>query len=246
MAVPSNKDNSKKGEVREMFDSIAVTYDFLNHFLSFGIDVRWRKKLIRKLKKYHPNHVVDIATGTADLAIMAAKSGINRVTGLDLSENMIEVGNQKVLKNNLHDRIGLKQGDAEEIHFPDNYFDAAMVAFGVRNFENLEKGIQEINRVLKQDSPFFILEFSTPDRFPVKQLYKFYSKSVLPFWGRIISKDKRAYSYLPESIAEFPYGKDFIAILNKCGFEKTYYYPLTFQIATIYVGHKKGLPNNNS
>jgi demethylmenaquinone methyltransferase / 2-methoxy-6-polyprenyl-1,4-benzoquinol methylase len=230
---------SKKTEIRAMFNSIARHYDFLNHFLSMGIDINWRKRLIRELKKYNPQNVIDIATGTADLAIMAAKKGIPSIIGVDLSSNMIEFGLEKIKKESLQNRVSLQIGDAEELNFQDGYFDAAIVAFGIRNFENLEKGLVEISRVLKDGSPLMVLEFSKPTIFPVKQFYWFYSKAFLPLIGRIISKDKSAYTYLPESIADFPYGNTLTTILNNCGFENCWYKPLTFQIATLYVGIKK-------
>jgi len=222
-----------------MFNSIARRYDFLNHFLSLGIDISWRRKLIRELKKYNPVHVIDIATGTADLAIMAAHKGIPSIIGVDLSPNMLEIGSCKIENENLQNIIGLQVCDAEELPFAEGAFDAAIIAFGIRNFENLEKGLFEISRVLKKGAPFMILEFSTPQVFPVKQIYRFYSNVFLPFIGRIISKNDRAYTYLPESIAAFPYGNDMIGILERCSFEKCTFKPLTFQIATLYIGVKK-------
>jgi len=222
-----------------MFNSIARRYDFLNHFLSFGIDYVWRKQLIRELLKFNPERVIDIATGTADLAIMAAKKGVASITGVDLSANMIEIGIQKILRKNLQNIVKLEIGDAEELDFPNNHFDAAMVAFGIRNFENLEKGLIEISRVLKDGSPLLVLEFSKPTLFPVKQFYWFYSKIVLPIAGRIISKNSSAYTYLPDSIAEFPFGTKMVEIFKNCGYEYCRYKPLTFQIATLYIGIKK-------
>jgi len=222
-----------------MFNSIARRYDFLNHFLSLGIDIIWRKKLIRELKKFKPIKVIDIATGTADLAIMAAKQNIPFITGIDLSQNMISVGNLKVQKAGLQNAIQLEIGDAEQLNFADGFFDAAMVAFGIRNFENLENGLIEISRILKVGSPFIILEFSKPTIFPVKQFYWFYSNAILPLLGRIISKNRNAYTYLPESIANFPCGKKIIDIFVDCGFENCSFKPLAFQIATLYIGIKK-------
>jgi demethylmenaquinone methyltransferase/2-methoxy-6-polyprenyl-1,4-benzoquinol methylase len=222
-----------------MFNSIARRYDFLNHFLSFGIDILWRKRLIKELQKFDPQNVLDVATGTADLAIMAAISNIPSVTGVDLSNNMIDIGSQKIIKKNLQSIINLQIGDAEELNFPDLYFDAAMVAFGIRNFENLEKGLKEISRVLKSGGPLLILEFSKPAIFPIKQIYWVYSAFLLPIFGSMISKDKKAYTYLPESIADFPFGSNMIEILNNCGYENCNYKSLTFQIATLYIGIKK-------
>lgn len=221
-----------------MFNTIARNYDFLNHFLSFGIDVIWRKRLIREMKKFNPTNLIDIATGTADLAIMAIHKGIYHVTGIDLSENMVAIGNYKIRKYSLENSISLVTCDAEALPFNDRTFDAAMVAFGVRNFENLDKGLMEIYRVLKDNSRFFILEFSQPDNVIFKKLYHFYSFHVLPKIGKIISKDNRAYHYLPESINEFPYGKEMLGILERNGFKDCYYIPLTFQIASIYIGTK--------
>lgn len=229
----------KKTEIRAMFNSIARHYDFLNHFLSFGIDILWRKRLIRELKKFDPQNVIDIATGTADLAIMAAEKGIPSITGVDLSSNMIDIGSLKIANKNLENIISLQIGDAEELNFPDGSFDAAIIAFGIRNFENLEKGLIEILRVLKSGGPLLILEFSTPTVFPVKQFYRFYSVIVLPFFGKLISKDRNAYNYLPESIKKFPFGENMIEILNRCGYEKCVFKPQTFQIATLYIGTKK-------
>jgi len=239
LADSYNSNSGKKNEVRAMFNTIARNYDFLNHFLSFGIDVLWRKRLIRELKKEVPKHVIDIATGTADLAIMAVKHKIPKVTGIDLSENMLAIGNKKIENKSLNDKILLIKGDAEALPFDANTFDAAMVAFGIRNFENLDNGLRDIFRVMKNGSSFFILEFSQPDRFPFKQIYKFYSFKVLPLIGRIISKDSRAYTYLPESISKFPFGKEMVEVLKKNGFTQCRYIPLSFQIATIYIGTKE-------
>jgi demethylmenaquinone methyltransferase / 2-methoxy-6-polyprenyl-1,4-benzoquinol methylase len=231
--------NSQKTEIRAMFNSIARRYDFLNHFLSLGIDIFWRKRLIHELKKYNPQKVIDVATGTADLAIMAAKNGIPSITGVDLSLNMIAIGSGKIVNAKLQNSVNLQIGDAEALNFQDNYFDAAIIAFGIRNFENLEKGLSEISRVIKDGSPLLVLEFSKPTIFPVKQIYLFYSSIFLPFFGRLISKDRRAYKYLPESIADFPYGNALIDVFKNCGFENCNFKPLTFQIATIYTGIKK-------
>lgn len=239
MAKPYDKKQDKKSQIRAMFNSIARRYDFLNHFLSFGIDILWRKKLIRQLKAYQPTHILDVATGTADLALMAVQKIPHiRVTGIDLSEGMIDVGNQKLNDRSLNDQIKLQVADSEALPFIDQTFDAAMVAFGVRNFENLEKGLSEILRVLEFGKPLFILEFSNPKRFPMKQLYRFYSKTFLPFMGRLISKDPKAYSYLPESISEFPHGSEFINIMNSVGYRDCDFKELSFGIATIYWGVK--------
>lgn len=238
MVQPYNKSKDKKGEVRAMFNNIALNYDFLNHLLSFGIDVFWRKRLIRELLKYKSVNVLDMATGTADLAIMARRKGIEKLTGIDLSEKMIEVGKDKIQKYKLVNSIMLEVGDAENINRKSDTFDAAMVAFGVRNFANLKAGLNELNRVLIPGSPLFILEFSKPKVFPVKQLYHFYSFKLLPFIGRIISSDPRAYLYLPESIQAFPSGNNFIYALEECNYDDVRQIRLSFGIATIYIAHK--------
>ncbi len=221
-----------------MFNSIARNYDFLNHFLSFGIDVLWRRRLIRELKKYKPSKILDIATGTADLAIMASKIKDAEIVGVDLSSGMIEVGKEKVDRKNLNQKIQLLVGDAESLDLKLNSFDAAMVAFGVRNFEDLDKGLTEIAAVLKDKSPLFVLEFSKPQLFLFKQLYHFYSFKILPLIGKVISKDSSAYIYLPASINEFHSGKDFIQVMERCGFSDCRMIPLSLRIATIYIGHK--------
>lgn len=222
-----------------MFNNIARSYDFLNHFLSLGIDISWRKRVIKELLKYQPNRVLDMATGTGDLAIMAVKKGIKQVVGIDLSDQMIAVGQQKMEQRALNASIQMLVGDAEKIAFADNHFDAAMVAFGVRNFEDLPKGLSEIARVLKSDQPLLVLEFSKPVAFPVKQFYHFYSFHLLPFIGKLVSQDDRAYRYLPESIRAFPSGDDFLEIMRSCGFKNTRRISLSFGIASIYIGEKE-------
>jgi demethylmenaquinone methyltransferase/2-methoxy-6-polyprenyl-1,4-benzoquinol methylase len=232
------RENKSKNKVRAMFDSIARNYDFLNHFLSMGIDRYWRRKLIFELKKYQPEKIVDIAAGTADLSILAAKKGIRNITGVDLSSEMIRVGNEKIEKLNLQSLITLKEGDAENLSFNDNSFDAATIAYGVRNFENLEKGLKEISRILKQGKPLLILEFSKPDNFIIRWLYNLYSKFFIPAVGKLISGNSNAYKYLPESIKEFPSGNDFLLILKNCGYSSVRMYKLTFGISTLYIGEK--------
>ncbi|MFA9390926.1 MAG: bifunctional demethylmenaquinone methyltransferase/2-methoxy-6-polyprenyl-1,4-benzoquinol methylase UbiE [Prolixibacteraceae bacterium] len=239
MVNPYNNDTGKKNEVRAMFNSIARSYDFLNHFLSLGIDVGWRKKTIKELKKYQPELVLDMATGTGDLAIMAQKKMEVKIIGIDLAPEMIAVGQEKVLKRNLEASVQLEVGDSESIQYPDETFDAAMVSFGVRNFEDLDKGLLEINRVLKKNQPLLVLEFSKPTMFPVKQFYHIYSFWLLPLIGRMVSKDPRAYTYLPESIKVFPSGKEFIAVLERCNFDDCRQISLSAKIATLYIGHKK-------
>ena len=234
----SNSLKGKKEQVSEMFDNIAPKYDFLNHFLSFGIDKIWRRKAIRLLMKYSPANILDVATGTGDFAIESLKTGAQIVVGVDISEEMLAVGRVKIEKLGLGNRIVLQQGDSEELKFSDNSFDAVTVAFGVRNFENLSKGIDEIFRVLKPGGIVCVLEFSKPRYFPIKQLYTFYSFYILPFLGRLFSNDKSAYRYLPESVEVFPDGEDFLAVLMKSGFTQTIQHRQTFGVATIYTGIK--------
>ncbi|WP_321367887.1 bifunctional demethylmenaquinone methyltransferase/2-methoxy-6-polyprenyl-1,4-benzoquinol methylase UbiE [uncultured Draconibacterium sp.] len=232
---------SKKGQVAEMFDNISPRYDFLNHVLSLNIDKLWRKKTIKKLKPYRPKTILDIATGTGDFAIAALKLGDVNVTGIDISEGMLNIGKQKVAAKKLDNQIQFKKADSEKLPFEKNSFDAAIVGFGVRNFENLEKGLAEILRVIKPGGAFFVLEFSKPVSFPFKQIYMFYFTRILPLIGRIVSKDSRAYTYLHESVNEFPDGERFLTILANVGFVRNECYRQTFGIATIYKAHK---PNN--
>lgn len=221
-----------------MFNNISKKYDFLNHFLSLGIDILWRKKAISLLKKDAPKKILDIATGTGDFAIEALKLSPEKVIGVDISEGMLAVGKKKMTKLGHDDVIELQLGDSERLLFDDNNFDAVIVAFGVRNFENLEKGLQDMFRVLKPNGKVVILEFSRPSVFPFKQLYSFYFKAILPLIGKIVSKDDSAYTYLPESVQQFPDGKDFLGILNKIGFKETQCTSLTFGISSIYTGIK--------
>ena len=228
----------KKEKVRNMFNNISGHYDFLNHFLSFGIDILWRKKLIRKMGKFNPKTILDVATGTGDLAIEALKLKPKKITGIDISEGMLEIGQKKLKKRGFDSLINLQLGDSENLPFKDFEFDAAMVAFGVRNFENLDKGLTEMYRVLNNEGRIWVLEFSKPAHFPVKQVYHFYFKNILPLIGRIISKDQSAYTYLPDSVQEFPSGDKFIKHLKNCGFVELKIIPLSFGIATIYSGKK--------
>lgn len=230
----SDSDLTKKEQVEQMFDNISGKYDELNHILSMGIDVGWRKKVVKIIKNQNPETVLDIATGTGDLAIMMAKSTDAKITGFDLSAGMLEVGRKKIAELNLGNRIEMIQGDAEKMPFDDNSFDCITVAFGVRNFEDLKKGLDEIYRVLKPGGKFVILEFSQPQSFPMKQLYSFYSKYILPMIGKKISKDKSAYTYLPESVKAFPYGEEMKKILKSSNFIKTTDKKLTFGISSIY------------
>lgn len=240
MTVVPYKDKSenKKQQVAEMFNSISGNYDFLNHFLSLGIDIRWRKKAIRQLTDVRPKRILDIATGTGDFAIEALKLAPDTVVGIDISEGMLNVGKEKMKKKRLDHIISLESGDSENLRFEDNNFDAVIVAFGVRNFENLEKGLTEMNRVLNTGGKAVILEFSKPTIFPFKQLYNFYFRWVLPKIGKLVSKDNAAYTYLPESVNEFPYGQDFLDVLAKTGFKNTKCKALTLGISSIYIGEK--------
>jgi demethylmenaquinone methyltransferase/2-methoxy-6-polyprenyl-1,4-benzoquinol methylase len=229
---------SKKEQVAQMFDNISHRYDFLNHFLSMGIDKGWRKKAIKFLKPLNPKQILDVATGTGDFALQALTLNPDKITGVDISTGMLEMGRKKIEKLNLTSKVELLEGDSENLPFQENKFDAVTVAFGVRNFENLEKGLTEIYRVLKPGALIVVLEFSMPRQFPFRQIYNFYFKAVLPRVGRMVSKDSAAYTYLPESVAAFPDGNDFIAILNKTGFKNTACKPLTFGISSIYTGQK--------
>lgn len=221
-----------------MFDNIAHRYDFLNHLLSLGIDNQWRKKAIRSIKSIHPKRILDIATGTGDLAFEARRQMPEvQIIGLDLSEGMLSKAREKALERKLANMEFVK-GDSENLHFDDTNFDAVSVAFGVRNFENLEAGLKEIYRVLKPGGRLAVLEFSKPKAFPVKQIFNFYFKNILPATGRMISKDARAYEYLPESVQAFPEGKDFVTILEKTGFKACKNQPLTFGICSLYTAEK--------
>lgn len=233
-----DKQATKKEQVASMFDNISSNYDFLNHFLSLGIDILWRKKAIKLLKKDQPKLILDIATGTGDFAIEALALNPDKVIGIDISEGMLEVGREKMKKRKLDHKIEMLKGDSEGLLFPDNNFDVVIVAFGVRNFENLEKGLSDMYRVLKSGGKVVILEFSKPKMFPFKQLYQFYFKWILPTIGRVISKDQSAYTYLPESVQQFPDGQNFLDILEKIGFNNTQCKPQTLGISSIYVGIK--------
>jgi demethylmenaquinone methyltransferase / 2-methoxy-6-polyprenyl-1,4-benzoquinol methylase len=228
----------QKEQVRTMFNNIAPKYDFLNHFLSAGIDRRWRKKAVRILKSNNPKCILDVATGTADLAIEAWKIKPDHITGIDIAEDMLAIGRKKIKEKELDSVINLETGDSENLHFADESFDAVIVAFGVRNFENLEKGLGEMHRVLLPKGMVLVLEFSKPEKFPVKQLYNFYFKNILPGLGRFISGNRTAYSYLPESVGKFPTGSEFTTLLERIGFSDTRHHPLTFGIASIYTGIK--------
>ena len=227
-------DISKKKQVEQMFDNISPKYDLLNRILSGGIDIQWRKDVIKIVQAAKPETILDIATGTGDLAIMMAKHTNAQITGLDLSAGMLEVGCKKVEAEGLNSRVTMIQGDSENLPFEDNTFDCITVSFGVRNFENLEKGLSEIRRILKPGGTFVILEFSYPTSFPMKQLYTFYSKNILPAIGKLISKDQSAYTYLPDSVAAFPHGEEMKNILKNVKFTQPIDKKLTFGIASIY------------
>jgi demethylmenaquinone methyltransferase / 2-methoxy-6-polyprenyl-1,4-benzoquinol methylase len=236
---PYNDDSkSKKEEVAQMFNNISQRYDFLNHFLSLGIDHIWRKKAIRLLKPLAPKKVLDIATGTGDFAIASLKLDPSEVVGLDISEGMLDVGRKKMIKKGIDNIITMQLGDSESIPYDDNHFDALTVGFGVRNFENLEKGLGDMLRVVRKDGMLIILEFSKPKKFPVKQGFTFYSKYFIPFFGKRISKDQNAYAYLPESVAAFPEGNEFVSILEKVGYKNVKSQLVSGGIATIYSGTK--------
>jgi ubiquinone/menaquinone biosynthesis methyltransferases len=239
MIKPYYSEGSKKDEVAQMFNNIAHRYDFLNHFLSLGIDKIWRKITIRELKAVQPKKILDIATGTGDLALAALVLRPEQIVGIDISEGMLAKGREKIEKAGKSHIIRFEQGDSEQIHFPDNTFDAAMVAFGVRNFENLQQGLNEINRVLAPGGKVAVLEFSKPRNFFIKLIYNFYFLHILPFWGRLFSKDSRAYTYLPESVNAFPDGGKFLQHLDKAGFTNMKARQLTFGIASLYTGIKK-------
>ena len=230
---------SKKDQVAKMFDTISGNYDSLNRVISFGIDVKWRKKVLQLVAKTNPEKILDIATGTGDLAILMAQTRANKIIGLDISAGMLEIGVKKIEEKKLSQTIEMVLGDSENMPFEDHFFDAITVAFGVRNFEHLEKGLAEILRVLKPGGIFVILETSVPEKTPYKQGYNFYSKNILPLIGKLFSKDNVAYGYLSESAASFPYGEALNNILRKTGFINVEAMPQTFGVATIYSASKK-------
>ena len=234
---PYNTDQSKKTEVEDMFDNIAPKYDLLNHVLSMKIDVLWRNTLVKWMNKDAPKLVLDVATGTGDLAIAVQKGTGAEVIGLDLSQQMLNVGIDKIKKLNLDQKISMQKGDAENLPFEDNKFDAVSVAFGVRNFENLEKGLAELRRVVKENSSVYILEFSKVEGF-LAPFYMFYFKNILPQIGKLVSKDNRAYTYLPDSVNAFPFGEKMKQILLDTGYSKVEYKKLSLGIATIYKATK--------
>lgn len=238
IAPYQDSDNNKKQQVEQMFDNIAHKYDFLNHVLSLGIDKLWRKKAIRLLRNFQPKKILDVATGTGDFAIAASKLPVDEIVGFDLSEQMIRVGAEKVKRLSLDKLIHFKKGDSEEMPFSDNSFDAITVGFGVRNFENLQQGLNEFFRVLNSQGVAIILEFSKPKHFPFKQLFRFYFFHILPLIGGLVSKDSSAYTYLPESVMAFPDDQLFMDILKETGFTHVSQKRLTGGIATIYIAQK--------
>ena len=236
---PYNSTDEKGKVVEEMFDNIAPTYDTLNHRLSWNIDKSWRKKAIKKLSPFKPKTILDIATGTGDFAILSAKMLLpDTLIGADISEGMMEIGRQKVKNEGLEGIISFQKEDCLNLTFPSDTFEAVTAAFGIRNFQDLERGLVEMYRVLKKGGHLCIIELTTPISFPMKQLFKVYSKVVLPFYGRLISKDSSAYDYLNKTIAAFPQGETMMKILQEAGFAKTSFKRLTFGICTMYIAEK--------
>lgn len=230
---------SKKEQVTEMFDNVAGKYDLLNHVLSGGVDIYWRKKALAMLKNNRNDLVLDIATGTGDLAIEAnriLKPG--KIIGVDISQGMLEEGRAKIKRLGLEEKIEMQLGDSEKLLFDNNTFDTVIVSFGVRNFENLLKGLSDMNRVLKPGGTCMVVEFSKPKNYFFKQAYWFYSTKILPLIGKLISKDQSAYTYLPESVKAFPDGEDFLKVYREAGFKETRAVPLTFGICSVYIGKK--------
>ncbi|MBX2968370.1 MAG: bifunctional demethylmenaquinone methyltransferase/2-methoxy-6-polyprenyl-1,4-benzoquinol methylase UbiE [Cyclobacteriaceae bacterium] len=240
MTVVPYKDEqaTKKEQVAKMFDNISHRYDFLNHFLSLGIDKKWRRKAVNLLKPTAPKVILDVATGTGDFALQSLDLNPDKVIGVDISAGMLDVGRKKMLSKGVDHVVEMIQADSENLPFEQNKFDAVTVAFGVRNFENLVKGLSEIFRVMRPGATLVVLEFSRPKRFPFKQVYNFYFKTILPKLGRWISRDKAAYDYLPESVEAFPDGQDFLQILKDVGFNQVACKPLTFGISSIYTATK--------
>lgn len=235
---PVTQTPGRKQEVQKMFNTIAGRYDILNHLLSFGIDKGWRRKLVKTMGKHNPKLILDLATGTADLAIAASALKPEKIIGTDIAEEMLEIGIKKISERKLDQMIELQKADSENLPFNNDFFDAAMVAFGVRNYENLHIGISEMCRVIKPGGYAYVLEFSKPQKFPMKQLYHFYSYYILPIIGRLVSKHNSAYTYLPESVAAFPRDEEFVQVLKKAGFAKAHFVSLSFGITNLYVAKK--------
>lgn len=236
--TPYDKDTEKKEQVARMFDNIAAKYDFLNHFLSLGIDITWRKKAVKLLAPGKPKLILDVATGTGDFAIESLSLNPERVTGIDISNQMLEVGRSKMKKRKVDDKVEMLYADSENLPFDNDTFDAVTVAFGVRNFQSPVKGLSEMNRVMKPGGKTVIIEFSQPQTFPIKQAYNLYFERLLPGVGKLFSKDNRAYTYLPESVQAFPHGNEFLKMMEKAGYKNTKATQLTFGIASIYEGTK--------
>lgn len=228
----------KKQKVEAMFDNIAYRYDFLNHLLSAGIDIQWRKKARKLLAPKQPKQILDVATGTGDLAVELMKLNPQRIIGIDISEGMLNIGKEKIARKKLEKSISLEVGDSENLRFESETFDAVTVAFGVRNFENLQAGLKEMNRVMKKGGTTAILEFSKPKQFPFKHIYQFYFKYILPGFGKLVSRDKEAYTYLPDSVQQFAEGEAFLKEMEQAGFKHIGHNRLTFGIATLYFGTK--------
>ncbi len=237
LPIPGAAD-PKKIQIAGMFDRIAGQYDFLNHFLSAGIDKKWRKKAVSSLRTLQPRQILDVATGTGDMALAALALKPEHITGIDISEGMLQIGKRKITDKKLAHIINLQYGDSEKLPFKDQQFDAITCAYGVRNFEHVQSGLQEMNRVLRLGGKVAILEFSHPKKFPVKQFYRFYFRYILPHLGKAVSKDATAYTYLPESVATFPEGHEFCNILKQSGFKNIKAQPLTFGITTLYTAQK--------
>jgi len=236
---PVGEAKGKAEDVEAMFDAIAPRYDLLNRVLSFGIDIWWRKRAVAMLKDENPRRILDVATGTADLALEAQQTlQAEKVIGVDISEEMLAVGREKIVRRGMQDQVVLQTGDAQKLPFSDNQFDAALVAFGVRNFEDLTAGLTDIRRVLRPGGSLVVLEFSQPHIFPIKQFYQFYSRYILPRVGRLISQNEGAYQYLPDSVAAFPSGPDFLGRMRQVGYTDLEWKPLTFGIASLYYGRK--------
>jgi len=236
---PVGEAEGKAQDVEAMFDAIAPRYDLLNRVLSFGIDVWWRKRAVALLKEENPRRILDVATGTADLALEAQQTlEPEKVVGVDISEEMLAFGRKKIAARGLSDRVVLRTGDAQKLPFSDHQFDAVLVAFGVRNFEDLDVGLTDMRRVLRPGGSLVVLEFSQPQVFPIKQLYEFYSRHILPRIGRTISQNEGAYQYLPDSVAAFPSGPDFLGRMRAVGYSDLQWKPLTFGIASLYYGRK--------
>ena len=238
--IKPNQNNSeaKKKQVTHMFDGISKSYDLLNRIITLGVDIIWRKRVVKLIEKVDHESILDIATGTGDLVLALSKLETEKIIGLDISPGMLEIGKEKVLARKLGDRIGMQLGDSEALHFEDNSFAAVTVAFGVRNFENLDKGLSEIFRILKSNGTLVVLETAVPKNFILNRFYMFYTQNIMPFVGKLFSKDKSAYTYLSKSASKFPYGAAFNNILNKIGFINSKALPQTFGVATIYTATK--------